>query len=137
MAPTEAAGRYLHEQAGLSTGAVADNDELSTDLRHGFWFQGGGWREEFGVEVGVVRRVAGRVEVVWVGGSEVEDGEMGCGCDRSSFALGLGAGCREAGALTLRLCDCNARASWPLVGRGRRRWAIVAGACAARSDGSL
>lgn len=27
----------LHEQTGLSTGAVADNDELATDLGHGVW----------------------------------------------------------------------------------------------------
>jgi hypothetical protein len=26
---------YVHEQAGLSTGAVADNNELSADLSHG------------------------------------------------------------------------------------------------------
>lgn len=27
--------QHSHEQTGLSTGTVADDDELSTDLRHG------------------------------------------------------------------------------------------------------
>jgi uncharacterized caspase-like protein len=42
--------QHSHEQTGLSTGTVADNDELSTDLRHGgrsgrVWGGVGGIRE--------------------------------------------------------------------------------------------
>jgi hypothetical protein len=35
-------GKHSHEQTSLSTGAVADDDELSTNLRHGVGFGGGG-----------------------------------------------------------------------------------------------
>lgn len=43
-------GRHVHEQTGLSTGAVTDNNELSSNLGHGdvrgmdLWGLWGGWR---------------------------------------------------------------------------------------------
>lgn len=81
IAGTEVGAQDLHEQTGLSTGTVADNDELATNLRHGIEFWGivrGGERMVAGRGVGRGRQRCGSEECWSVAG------EGRCTCFRTA-----------------------------------------------------
>jgi hypothetical protein len=133
-------GKHSHEQTSLSTGAVADDDELSTNLRHGVGFGGGGsgsgsvsvWglQRQKSVDKGRWQRLGWVVEVEVVSESDSLQEAKTVRARTTHHAPRTGA----RGPAAVLLVPCSGVA---LVGaRGRQEWLVHCNAmqCTQRSE---